>query len=123
MMDVEVKAKWLEALRSDNFTQGKFELRTEKGCNCCLGVLAEINNIRREDSTFNGSRMCTNYYFPSVGEDDVYDASVPNGFCGLSETAINTLINLNDGGVYDDEDNALPPKTFSEIADFIEEKL
>lgn len=46
-MDVDLKAKWVEALRSGDYEQGKHRLCTvnfDYTCNefCCLGVLADI---------------------------------------------------------------------------------
>lgn len=38
----EVKAKWAEALRSGNYTQGDGQLRDQSDSFCCLGVLCEI---------------------------------------------------------------------------------
>lgn len=107
-MNPEDKALWIEALRSDKFKQGKFDLKTEDGCNCCLGVLAEIKDIPfqfHQDEYTNS----TVYDFG----DEQMDSAVPAGFCGLTDSAIDTLIHMND--TYN--------KTFPQIADFIEENL
>ena len=37
----EIKALWLEALRSGEYTQGRFVLR-EQNSYCCLGVLCDL---------------------------------------------------------------------------------
>lgn len=68
-MDPAVKAKWLEALRSDEFVQGKNYLCAD-GNYCCLGVLSELafrdgavsksQSIVRETITTYGD-------FPSTG--------------------------------------------------------
>jgi hypothetical protein len=42
-MSPELKAKWLEALRSGKYKQGTGYLRTFADEFCCLGVLADIN--------------------------------------------------------------------------------
>jgi hypothetical protein len=107
-MNAEDKALWIEALRSDKFKQGRFELRTDDGCNCCLGVLAEIKGIQYRVES-NDHCDYTEYNFDGVE----MDAAVPEGFCGLSEPTITKLIHLND----DDQ------LTFPEIAKFIEENL
>lgn len=44
-MNEQVKAKWVAALRSGEFQQGKHALRSNEGY-CCLGVLCELH--RRE---------------------------------------------------------------------------
>jgi hypothetical protein len=38
-------AKWVEALRSGDFKQGKGALRTIDGSYCCLGVACEISGV------------------------------------------------------------------------------
>jgi hypothetical protein len=40
----EVKAKWLAALRSGEYTQAQERLKTYEGCFCCLGVLTDLYN-------------------------------------------------------------------------------
>ena len=41
MMNPEVKQKWIDALRSGEYEQGKEKLRSVSGY-CCLGVLCDI---------------------------------------------------------------------------------
>jgi hypothetical protein len=41
-MKPEVKAKWLEALRSGDYKQGKDGLRKNDDTFCCLGVLCDV---------------------------------------------------------------------------------
>ena len=63
----EIKSKWLEALKSGDYIQGKRSLRkTRKDgavCHCCLGVLAEIhpaltiNEHTDDDVYLNGENM------------------------------------------------------------------
>ena len=47
-MKAEVKEKWVKALRSHEFKQGKGRLKIEKSDGklnyCCLGVLHEVDN-------------------------------------------------------------------------------
>lgn len=40
-MNKEVKTKWVAALRSGDFKQGRLQLKSEEG-HCCLGVLCEL---------------------------------------------------------------------------------
>jgi hypothetical protein len=47
-MDSEVKARWLEALRSGQYTKGKSVLRSGDRY-CCLGVLAEVEGFLEYD--------------------------------------------------------------------------
>ena len=37
-----IKTKWIEALRSGKYEQGKGKLRSEDNKFCCLGVLADV---------------------------------------------------------------------------------
>ena len=41
-MDPALKAEWVEALRSGEYTQGTGRLRNDEGGRCCLGVLCDI---------------------------------------------------------------------------------
>ena len=42
-MKRELKAQWLEALRSGRYKQGKYRLRNSRDEFCCLGVLCDIS--------------------------------------------------------------------------------
>ncbi len=39
--------KWIEALESGNYVQGRGLLHTSKGGHCCLGVLCELTGVKR----------------------------------------------------------------------------
>lgn len=41
-MDPNIKAQWVAALRSDEYTQGDGYLKTLDGNYCCLGVLCDL---------------------------------------------------------------------------------
>ena len=41
-MDKKIKTRWLKALRSGKYKQGKQTLRTKDGEYCCLGVLCDL---------------------------------------------------------------------------------
>lgn len=99
--------KWVAALRSGEFKQGKCVLRDAENNHCCLGVACEL--YRRE----HGGEW----------------ASVRDGFSFMSHSAITPFavkewLGLQDAcGVYaygaltcDNDDG----KTFAEIADIIE---
>ena len=42
-MNPQVKAKWVAALRSGEYKQGRRQLRTKNNRFCCLGVLCNIH--------------------------------------------------------------------------------
>ena len=106
-MDAELKAKWLEALRSGRYDQTTGKLRNGS-CFCCLGVLCDVFDPTRweiDDEWSSGD-----------GPDQRHEVGVlPSNFrytYGIDEVLQNRLIGLNDAG-----------KTFSEIANYIEAKL
>ena len=39
---VDIKEKWLTALRSGEYKQGKYYLKNDNNCYCCLGVLQMV---------------------------------------------------------------------------------
>jgi len=41
-MNKRMKTKWIKALRSGRYKQGRGRLKTEKGSYCCLGVLNKV---------------------------------------------------------------------------------
>lgn len=41
-MNTQIKEKWIEALRSGRYKQGKLRLRDNDNNFCCLGVLCDI---------------------------------------------------------------------------------
>jgi hypothetical protein len=112
-MNPQIKQKWLNALRSGDYQQGQFYLRTDNGF-CCLGVLCDLyakeNQLEWEHSSYKDVYMFqdTVTFLPlSVIEwSDIADSNpYVNG-------GIGTLSGLNDKGF-----------TFNEIADLIEEHL
>jgi hypothetical protein len=53
MMDVEVKRRWIAALRSGKYPQGQGCLRKDSGY-CCMGVLCDLydSNLWRSQKSF-----------------------------------------------------------------------
>lgn len=98
-MNAELKAKWIEALRSGKYTQGRDQLRYGVRF-CCLGVVCDLvmpNAWSLNRLIDNGCR----YDFmppPSIGvPDDLQDE----------------LASMND----------IDRKSFAEIADYIERNV
>lgn len=114
-MDVEAKTKWLEALRSGKYTQGKSGLHNiPNDTFCCLGVLCDVQGVYRGEPKDPGSHW--NDYVFRMGEDQKdyrSNSDVPDGFCNLTGDDIWYLAGLNDSH----------DKTFPEIADYIEDNL
>lgn len=122
----EIKTKWLEALRSGDYEQGRSQLRTGDNF-CCLGVLTDIciqesdGDIewRSPDTTpsYDGiswqggflSSDVTAWAFNSTGQDHEENPRM------VVYDDVRTLTSLNDD--LDDEYD------FKKIADLIEEQL
>jgi hypothetical protein len=131
-MNPEVKAQWVAALRSGEYEQGRDALTLE-GKYCCLGVLCDLAVKSGQDVRVKMETLANQIRYD--GETDIAPASVVN-WAGLDSgnpavrmTAREafpekygsdpgagdfqlSLAELNDGG-----------KTFSEIADIIEEEF
>lgn len=101
-MDIELKTKWTEALRSGSFKQAQRTLRSEEGY-CCLGVLCEVMGAKwqRDGSARIGSELQA-YYLSNKALETA----------DLSDPQQSTLYGMNDNGA-----------SFKEIADYIEQNL
>ena len=103
-MDQELKAKWVAALRSGTYTQGRAKLKDEAGAMCCLGVLREIIEPGCEE----------------VNDDE--GEYLPSRFhtaTGLAWVTQDLLAGMNDGN----ELKRIKRHSFAEIANWIEANL
>lgn len=133
-MDPVIKAKWVVALRSDNYVQGTGCLHrlNDEGIHefCCLGVLCEVLSIPAispkigDDSLYRSSKF-------AYGEYEERNALPREALelTGLKENyprvtgklgGENALAGPDTWGLHKFNDTGL---TFSEIADLIEEQL
>lgn len=111
----ELKAKWIEALRSGDYAQGTGELCVLSGDDeyehCCLGVLAEVAGIERE--RIRGKCHLSDIGNTLLGEFDSDDGvEYSTKFPDTYTTIQRKLAGMNDTG-----------KTFPEIAKWIEANL
>ena len=118
-MNQEFKERWIAALRSGEYKQGRNTLYNS-GKFCCLGVACEL---LVEDGILDKTYLRTNIfsYGPKGMSDDYFSSSVlPDAACDVLEIDAkgtfsgghfteNQLTNLNDTGT-----------SFEEIADIIE---
>ena len=138
-MNEDVKKKWVEALRSGKYVQGKGALRCEESQegpkHCCLGVLCEL--AVDAGVTMRYSRYDEDDPFVGFGPADT-DLSVVEKYCapeGFSEdflpavvqkwaglTEEDPIVEKEDGATlsyFNDRGNY----TFEQIAKVIEENL
>jgi len=117
-MKPEIKEKWLKALRSDEYKQGRENLHLKDGSFCCLGVLTDIY-IKEIGRDWKDENTC--YSFNGCGAllpDSVVDWADLESEEGwdnnqkMTSEAYSSLSTMNDRG-----------KTFEEIAQVIEREL
>jgi hypothetical protein len=119
-MKAELKQKWIAALRSGEYKQGKGVLRTTEDRFCCLGVLCnliapdgwgETKVVETAIGNIDAQRRARK--FQSAGSSSFFD--VPRDLAkevGLEPAHMDHLVGLNDSG-----------KRFPTIAKYIEEKV
>lgn len=116
-MDKKLKTKWLKALRSGKYTQGKGALRTADNKFCCLGVLVDVMDKKAWPKT---TETVSTLILGIDAQVECYVAE-NNGTgispetrdrIGLKGSIHSDLIEMNDSG-----------KSFKLIADRIEEAL
>lgn len=130
-MSPEVKAKWVDALRSGEYEQGQNRLRT-KDSFCCLGVLCDLFlkegrggkwDDSKGDACFGGQRF-------EISEDAGSSYGLPDAvkaWAGLPDKG--AFVRCEDKpdpvGVDELNDGArgIRPRAFSEIAELIEVQL
>ena len=116
-MKPEIKQKWVEALRSGEYSQGKLSLYD--GTNyCCLGVLCNLYmNEKNETWYYLTGEICSDSYYCN-GESELLPEYVmdwaelnrQDPLVNENSLHFNSLVGLNDTLNY----------TFAQIADVIE---
>jgi hypothetical protein len=108
-----LKAKWIEALRSGKFEQIKGSLRarisetpTEVIGHCCLGVLCEVADLPK-------APMLSGYTFQGGHWRNGTPSTLFLDEIDLDRQDVDELVNLNDN----------LEKSFEEIADYIEANI
>lgn len=95
-MNPDIKAKWLEALRSGKYQQGKSRLRADDRF-CCIGVLCDVLNA---DAWAHSSVEIGEFYWRDPQGYKVFAALLPEALetTGLSSDQQDNLIDMNDNG-------------------------
>jgi len=112
-MQEDLKQKWLEALRSGEFKQGRAVLHnTDDNSFCCLGVLCTVDDnvkaVRVNDM------HSTVFKFPQ-DSDGEHTGVLPRTYTdeiGLSPNLASSLMSLNDSAAYN----------FEKLAEIIEKE-
>jgi len=110
-MKKNIADKWVAALRSGKYTQGKSRLKTDTGF-CCLGVLCDIAPMGKwndSDNHFIEEDSYQNIFLSHTVKDWAGISDV-SGYFVTKENKVIHLTNLNDDGT-----------KFNKIADIIEE--
>jgi len=102
----EFATKWVEALRSGEYKQGKSQLKSKKGY-CCLGVACKMEGQRIfKDKEWIDPELSNGL--------NKYPKHIPSLLIGSAadNSFVHEVSDMNDNG-----------KTFNEIADWIEENV
>ncbi len=130
-MDQEFKAKWVAALRSGKYVQGKGALAKD-GRFCCLGVAADLLAPDRWRSSPDGTKINQEVHDLDENKETVNIEQLSKDACeriDLPVEAQEVLYNLNDGGERTTFAYLLGIEvdgyshSFEYIANIIEEKL
>lgn len=132
-MDPALKKRWVEALRSGKYAQAREALRKYEGGEiagyCCLGVLCDVIDPKGWDAEREDD-VGDIYVFPhrlAMNDDESLDDDEAEHL-GISVETMHALMKMNDGrlGWSHEKRDAVfiePPKSFDEIATYIEENL
>jgi hypothetical protein len=122
-MDQEIKKRWVEALRSGKYRQGRERLRSTDNDFCCLGVLCDVIDpdgwLTEEES--DGVAIPHRHW-----NNDSLPPRVITDKAGLKQGEVETLWHMNDGVYFSPSltgEATLRMRTFGEIADHIEKNL
>lgn len=109
-MNKTIKKRWLKALRSGDYEQGRSMLCSEKNTFCCLGVLVDIEFDGYWTTPLGG---CRHWLI-----DGKSYGILPTKFrqqVGITDTQELQLSRMND--------NTVKKSSFNKIADWIEKHL
>lgn len=122
------KQEWLKALRSGDYKQGGmlYEKLDGKDTYCCLGVAGKIAGLTNEELDRKGvySTSCFMERDLIKFNEVLPDMLVSHNDLDVAHHLQLKLAKFNDGTTHPNPDvKDIPPKTFEEIADWIEKTL
>jgi hypothetical protein len=96
-MNPDVKKRWVRALRSGKYMQGKGKLKSDRGY-CCLGVLAQIEGKLDQSAPGGECLTATGKHSPKAGKFlGILSPSFAR-YCGLTRKTQVDLAEMNDEG-------------------------
>lgn len=110
-MKKKIKDKWVAALRSGEYVQGRGQLRDSENKFCCLGVLCNIHAMENPDFAPTQTNK------DSYGGEWLVLPKIVEDWAGISydeNDFTSEVVDMNDG-------THRRRCTFNEIADYIEE--
>ena len=107
-MTKELKKKWLDALRSGEYTQGRGRLRYANQY-CCLGVLCDVVGYEWKEKE-------KNCFYSIAGTNWIKNEEIREEL-GLSQEVQEKCYNMNDGT------SGYKKHSFKKIADWLEKNL
>jgi len=110
-MKKDIKDKWIKALRSGNYEQGKSSLRSLDNKFCCLGVLCDIIDNKKWETFEKTNSAKASYPYTYNGYSGILSYKMTTEL-KMKDDEQQKLIDMNDTG-----------KSFAEIADWIEGNL
>lgn len=110
-MKPKIKEKWIAALRSGEYTQGRMVLRDSDNNFCCLGVLCNLH--AKANPGFAATQTSPHEYDGQLA----YPSHRVRKWAGLSDECGGVLWKMNDG------EQGYKTHTFEEIANHIEKNL
>lgn len=120
-MNAELKAKWLQALRSGDYQQGGGCLRDPShNTYCCLGVLCDISQVGEWDKPErdDDEEDCEWQQYQAGNDSQAYlPPKTVLEAAGLNKENANKLTEMNDGT------KKYRKRSFLEIANWIEANL
>ena len=126
-MNPEIKAKWVAALRSGEYQQGRANLRNRAEEFCCLGVLCDLA-AKEGLGSWDADRRDDAYVWPNQEANLGYDVTLfPVGIkkwagLGVVDGGLGPQVIVNGSlqalAIHNDDG-----RSFAQIADAIEEQL
>jgi hypothetical protein len=118
-MNQEIKQKWIEALKSDEYRQGKLALKNYDDTFCCLGVLCDLY-IKEKGLKWTAPIEGSQGYYTLCTETDRARTHLPDEVVTWADMDSRYGSYVEGSSLMADNDNG---KSFLEIANIIRENF